>query len=81
MEFEVALGDYKEVNGLLVAHSVETRRGPGGANTITLDKVEMNVPLPDERFTMPKVKKEEAHEDKKAVTDEKKEAKPAEDKD
>lgn len=81
IEFELALGDYKEVNGLLVAHSIETRKGPGGANTITFEKVEMNVPLSDERFTMPKVKKEEASEDKKAVTNEKKEAKPAEDKD
>ncbi len=82
IEFELALGDYKEVNGLLVAHSVETRKGPGGANTITFEKVEMNIPLPDERFTMPKVKKEEeAPEDKKAVTDEKKDVKPAEDKD
>lgn len=81
VEFELAFGDYKEVNGLLIAHSIETRKGPGGANTITLDKIVMNVPLPDERFAMPKAKKKEAHEDKKAVTDEKKEAKPAEDKD
>ena len=55
IEFAVVFGDYKEVNGLLIAHSIQG--GPGG--NITLEKVEMNVSIPDERFVMPEVKKAE----------------------
>ncbi len=48
------LGDYKEVDGLLVAHSMEMSFGGGPPQqVITLEKVEFGVDLPDDRFAMP----------------------------
>lgn len=58
MEYAVVYGDYKEVNGLLIPHSIQQQGGGSGGN-ITLEKVEMNVLIPDERFAMPEVKKAE----------------------
>lgn len=82
IEFETVLGDYKEVNGLLVPHSTEQRMGPMGSSTVSFEKVEINVKLADDRFTMPEVKKvEAAKEAKEAVSQDKKEGKPVEDKD
>ena len=60
IEYEVIPGDYKEVNGLLFPHSIEQRMGAMGGTTMTFEKVEVNVDIPDERFTMPKVEKQEA---------------------
>lgn len=59
IEYEVVIGDYKEVDGLMVPHSLEQRMGGMGGNTMTFDKTEFNVKIPDERFTMPEIKKEE----------------------
>ena len=48
------LGDYKEVDGLLFAHSMEMSFGGGDAQqVITIEKIELGVDLPDERFAMP----------------------------
>ena len=59
VEFETTLGDYKEVNGLLLPHSVEQRGGDmGPGSTISFEKVELNVDIADDRFVMPEVKKE-----------------------
>jgi hypothetical protein len=47
-------GDYKEVDGLLLAHSMEMSFGDNPAQqVITLNSVEFDVELPDERFAMP----------------------------
>jgi len=46
------LGDYKEVDGVLFAHSVAVSF-PGGSQTVTYNKIELNVELADDRFTMP----------------------------
>lgn len=59
IDFAVVFGDYKEVNGLLIAHSIQPQGGGMGGGSVTLEKVEMNVPMPDERFAMPEVKKAE----------------------
>lgn len=54
MEFEVAIGDYKEVQGLLLPHSMSSKaKGMPGGQTITFTKVELDVPLDDALFTMP----------------------------
>jgi outer membrane lipoprotein-sorting protein len=55
MEIETLIGDYREVAGLMLPHLRES--GPkGGTQKIkmTIQKVEVNVPLDDARFKMPK---------------------------
>ena len=60
-EFESSSGDYKEVSGVMVAHSYESKqKGAPASQTITFDKIETNVTLPDAEFKMPEVKKPEA---------------------
>lgn len=54
MTIATVLGDYKEVDGLLFAHSMEMSFGGGDAQqVITIEKIELGVDLPDERFAMP----------------------------
>jgi outer membrane lipoprotein-sorting protein len=57
MESETTIGDYKEVDGILLPYSREIRssmmpEGQGG-QTMVFEKVELNVDIPDERFEMP----------------------------
>jgi outer membrane lipoprotein-sorting protein len=49
------LGSYKLVNGVYLPFSIESGsvRNPGGAQKVTYDKIEANVPLPDSEFKMP----------------------------
>jgi outer membrane lipoprotein-sorting protein len=48
------VGDYKEVDGLLFAHSMEMSYGGGEVmQVITIEDIELGVDLPDDRFTMP----------------------------
>jgi outer membrane lipoprotein-sorting protein len=47
------LGDYKEVDGLLVPYSIEARIGDKIANQIAWEKVEFGVPVEDSIFKMP----------------------------
>jgi outer membrane lipoprotein-sorting protein len=54
METEQTIGDYKEVGGLIIPHSFEG--GPKGSpmrQKITIEKVELDVPIDDARFAMP----------------------------
>lgn len=54
METEQTIGDYKEVGGLLMPHSMEG--GPKGSpmrQKITIDKIELDVAIDDARFAMP----------------------------
>lgn len=49
------IGDYRSVDGLMLAHRMES--GPRGAPDrmrMTIEKVELNVPIDDSRFEMPK---------------------------
>lgn len=55
IEFETTLGDYREVGGLLFAHSIESKaKGAPMGQSITFDKIELNVEIPDSDFFMPK---------------------------
>lgn len=57
METEMSVSDYKEVEGLMIPHSFESSaKGRPEKQKITIEKVEMNVPLEDARFKMPEVK-------------------------
>lgn len=53
VEFEVSTGDYKDVEGLMLPHSFETKEKSGTmTQAITIDKVELNPKLDDGRFTL-----------------------------
>jgi outer membrane lipoprotein-sorting protein len=57
VETESVSSDYKEVGGLVLPHTIV--QGPKGSpqkQTITIDKVELDVPLDDALFKMPEVK-------------------------
>src|SRR5438876_3193939 len=54
VEFETIYGDYKEVAGWYLPHSVEI--GPKGSQfkqKVTYEKIEANVSIDDKRFSMP----------------------------
>ena len=54
VEFETILSDYKEVNGLMIAHSVEAKpKGAPSGQVITIEQVEVNIDVDDSAFTMP----------------------------
>jgi outer membrane lipoprotein-sorting protein len=53
-EFETSLGDYKEVAGVYMPHSVESGvKGSPNKSQITFEKIEANVTLDDSRFKQP----------------------------
>jgi hypothetical protein len=53
-EYEMTLGDYKEVDGWYLPFSIETKMkgSPDGAKVV-YDKIEANVPIADDHFTKP----------------------------
>lgn len=54
MEAETSMGDYKDVDGLMIAHAMESgAKGMPQKQKIVLEKVELNVPIADARFAMP----------------------------
>ena len=54
VEGDTILGDYKEVDGLVMAHSVDSgQKGAPGRQMITITKIEINPALDDSRFVMP----------------------------
>lgn len=55
VEVTMILGDYKEVDGLLIAHSMEIAYDGVARQTVTIDKVELGLDIPDQRFEMPTV--------------------------
>ncbi len=61
VEIESVMGDYKDVKGLMIAHSVEIKRvGMPQGQMMTLQKIVPNVEIDDSKFVMPK---EEAAKD------------------
>ena len=53
-EYETSLGDYKEVAGWYLPHSIETNvKGSQNKQKITYEKIEANVPMDDSRFRIP----------------------------
>ncbi|NIL99800.1 MAG: hypothetical protein GTN89_02385 [Acidobacteria bacterium] len=68
VEVEVTYGDYKEVAGVMMAHSIsQAAQGAPGGMSITFEKIEANVDLADDRFAMPVT--EGADEEKPAEKD------------
>jgi hypothetical protein len=58
VEIESELGDYREVGGVLLPYSFETRaRGVVRKQVLHLEKIELNVPIDDSRFRMPAAKR------------------------
>jgi hypothetical protein len=54
MEVEVSYGDYKEVSGVMIAHSItQVTQGGPGAMSITFEKIEANVDMDADHFSMP----------------------------
>lgn len=54
VEGDTNLGDYKEVDGLILAHSIDSgQKGAPGRQMITITKVEINPKLDETRFVMP----------------------------
>lgn len=55
------IGDYKEEGGLTLPHSFSASTKDGGeTQTLVFDKIELNVPLDDERFGKPKAQNKPA---------------------
>lgn len=63
MDIEVSYGDYKEVAGVMMVHSITqaVAHGQPGGMSITFDKIEANVEIAADRFAMPE--KEETAEE------------------
>lgn len=56
IDFYTNLGDYKEVDGLLMAHSIESgspAMPQGQTQVMTIDTVELNPEIPEGFFSMP----------------------------
>ncbi len=54
VEAETVYGDYKEVSGVMTAHSMNQTFGGGQAGpSLTFEKIEANVEISDDRFAMP----------------------------
>lgn len=63
MELETSMGDFKEVNGIVLPHSIVTKSSMG-SHGISIAKIEINVPIEDSRFAMPAVEKKDEGEKK-----------------
>ena len=54
LEYEVSLGDYKEVDGWYLPFSFETNmKGSQERSKVTYEKIETNIPIKDDRFIKP----------------------------
>ncbi len=77
VEFESTLGDYKEVAGLLIPHSIQSNaKGRPEKQNLIIDTIEVNPTLDDARYRMPAVSKTEAPKAEPAKADPAKPAKP-----
>ena len=57
VEGDTIYGDYKEVGGMMFAHSIDGgQKGAPARQKVVVDKIEINVPLDASRFKMPEVK-------------------------
>lgn len=66
VESETTIGDYKEVDGMLFPHSMESKaKGAQGGQSITVEKYELNAKVDPASFKMPEAKKEEPKVEKK----------------
>ncbi|HVQ31125.1 MAG TPA: hypothetical protein VMV21_16145 [Vicinamibacteria bacterium] len=59
VETESVSSDYKEVGGLILPYTIQQgAKGQAQKQTITVDKIELNIPLDDARFKVPEAKKQ-----------------------
>ena len=59
VETESVSSDYKEVGGLILPYTIQQgAKGQPQKQTITVDKIELNLPIDDARFKMPEAKKQ-----------------------
>lgn len=57
VETETILGDFKEVDGMMFPHSIDSgQKGSPQRQKLAIEKIELNVPIDDARFKMPEVK-------------------------
>lgn len=69
-EYETTLGDYKEVSGWYLPHSVETNlKGSQDKQKVAYEKIEANVAIDDARFQLPVAAARPAAETKPADAD------------
>jgi outer membrane lipoprotein-sorting protein len=55
VETDTIVGDYKSVDGLVMPHSIDSgAKGQPARQKLTVSKIEINVPIDDARFKMPK---------------------------
>lgn len=55
LEYETTISDYKEVGDLVLAHSITNQaKGIPGGQTISIEKIELNVEVGEESFHLPK---------------------------
>ena len=55
VEIHSRIGDYRDVSGLMLPHSFEaSAAGVPEVQSLKFEKIELNVPIDDSRFTMPK---------------------------
>ncbi len=65
MEADQFVGNYKKVNGIMTAFSIETKIAGQTVSQIVFDKVEMDVPVDDSVFKMPAKPAEKPKTEKK----------------
>jgi outer membrane lipoprotein-sorting protein len=53
MAYTVTFGDYKSVDGMMVAHSVTQQAAAMPGTTMVFEKIEINIDIPEDRFKMP----------------------------
>lgn len=64
VEIEISQGDYKDVGGLMLAHSYESKpKGMPAGQTVVFDRIELNPEIQDGEFAMPAAKPAEKSED------------------
>lgn len=61
LQFERSLGNYKAAGGVLFPFSTERKVQGRGAQVITIEKIELNVDTPADRFKMPAMAAMPAH--------------------
>jgi hypothetical protein len=55
VETETMIGGWKDVGGVMYPHSIDAgQKGSRQRQLVTIEKIEVNVPIDDERFRMPK---------------------------
>jgi outer membrane lipoprotein-sorting protein len=55
VNYEITLSDYKDVGGLMMAHSISSKAtGMPAQDVITIERVELNTTIDDASFSMPK---------------------------